>query len=265
MEYSRFVPNSLLKSIVECYWIVEGDETGLQKIIPDGCTEFIFHFGAPFNISKDGRTEELQSLLIAAGQLEAPIFLRPTGKSGVLGIKFQPTGMWKLFGCEMNLLTNETYDLRDVFQNNFNELAIQIQSANTNIQRINLVEIFLSRELSKLRSSHEMDWIVGEIKNKNGQVSLRDLSLHTGFSSRKIERLFKQQVGVSPKLYSRLIRFCYAHNLLQQRTLTKVEATYLSGYFDQPHFNKEFREFTGENPESYLRGNHTFSNFFLNT
>lgn len=248
--------------MVECYWVVEGNETGIQKISPDGYSEFIFHYGDLYKVITE-RQEIVQSLIIAAGQLNAPIHLRPTGKSGVLGIKFQPAGIWKMFGCDMHLLTNQTFDLRSVLQRNIDQVATQIQDASTTVDRIKTIERFLLKHLSNLRPTSEIDFILQQIKENNGQVSLKDLSLRTKFSSRKMERLFKQQVGVSPKLYSRLMRFTYAYNLLHQRTLTKAQATYLSGYFDQPHFNKEFREFTGENPEAYFKGDHRFSNFFL--
>lgn len=91
MNYSLFAPNALLRHLTECYWIVEGTDISQQKIIPDGFTEIIFHFGDPYRIIQSG-SFELQSHSIAAGQLCKPIFLQPTGYSGVLGVKFKPTG-----------------------------------------------------------------------------------------------------------------------------------------------------------------------------
>jgi AraC-like DNA-binding protein len=263
MNYSRFVPNSLLHDIVECYWIVDGTDRSVQKIIPDGCSELIFHFGDPYKISSEQKPEALQSFSIAAGQIDQPIFLKPTGRSGVLGVKFKPLGMWKMLGCDMQLLRNQTYHLGDVMEISIEHIVEQIQNSATHEQRINTVETFLIRRLATMKTGDEIGPLINEIKTKKGQVSVRDLSGRYKISNRKMERLFLQQVGVSAKLYSRLIRFSNVYNLVQQPSFTKAEATYLSGYFDQAHFNKEFREFTGENPEEYFSGNHTFSNFFL--
>jgi AraC-like DNA-binding protein len=263
MDYSRFVPNSLLHDIVECYWIVEGADRSVQKIIPDGCTELIFHFGDRYKISSEESPEAFQSFSIAAGQINKPIFLRPTGYSGVLGIKFKPLGMWRLLGCDMQLLRNQTFDLGDVLEISVDHIVEQIQNSKNNEQRISTVENFLIGRLTKLKTGDEITPLINEIKTKKGQVSVRDLSGRHKISNRKIERLFLQQVGVSAKLYSRLMRFSNVYNLVQQPSFTKAEATYLSGYFDQAHFNKEFREFTGENPEDYFSSNHAFSNFFL--
>jgi AraC-like DNA-binding protein len=264
MEYSRFIPNILLQPLVECYWIVEGTDLSVQKIIPDGCTELVFHFGDPYKISRDGVSEKIQPDNIAAGQLDRPIYLAATGKSGVLGIKFQPSGIWKMFGCDMYLLTNETFSLTDVLGKDINSLAGQILDQNNNRERIRVVESYLLKKLAGNPSLADIDPLIGEIKLKKGQLSIDKLARDHRLSPRKLERLFKQRVGVSAKLYARLTRFTHVYALLQQDTFSTVEAIYIAGYFDQPHFNREFREFTGENPDSYFNNNHALSNFFLN-
>jgi AraC-like DNA-binding protein len=264
MDYSTFVPDLKLQSVVECYWIVEGKETEWQKITPDGYTELIFHFGDRYEVRHSGKDSELQPHTIAAGQIDTPLFLRPTGKSGVLGIKFQPTGIWKLFGFEMSALTNRTVDLSELLGDSAKSVHALLCKSAANEQRITIVEEFLvNRQQQELRKS-EIDEAVKTILSGKGQATIQQLSEKSGLSPRKMERLFKQQVGVSAKLYSRIIRFAQVYKLLRQPELSKAEATYLSGYFDQAHFNKEFREFAGENPESYFKQNHSFSDFFLN-
>lgn len=263
MEYSTFVPNPQLQHVVECYWIVEGSDTVTQKIIPDGSSELVFHFGDRYKVHTEGTEETLQSFAIAAGQLNKSIFLTPTGNSGVLGVKLRPLGMWRLLGCDMDLLTNETYALGDVLDQETEDLIDMIRSAGNNHERIHIVETFLLRRV-KRKDPSALEPLISEIHQHKGQVYIRELSGKFKVSGRKIERLFLQQVGVPAKLYSRLVRFAHVYRLVQQPELTKAEATYLCGYFDQAHFNKEFREFTGENPESYFSQNHAFSNFFLN-
>jgi AraC-like DNA-binding protein len=264
MEYSRFIPNIALQPLVECYWIVEGTDVTVQKIIPDGCTELVFHFGRPYKISSDGVNSHVQPGSIAAGQLNRPIYLTPTGESGVLGIKFHAAGIWKMFGCDMHLLTNETFDLADVLGKDINCLHSQVCELSSNRERIRAVETYLLKEISRAGSSADLDMLVGEIQSKKGQLSIDKLSRDHKLSPRKLERIFRQQIGISAKLYSRITRFSNVYQLLQQETISTTDAVYLAGYFDQPHFNREFREFTGENPDSYFKNNHSFSNFFLN-
>ncbi len=72
-------------------------------------------------------------------------------------------------------------------------------------------------------------------------------------SERSLERLIKQYVGISPKVYSRIVRFQSGLQALRKndfRTLTEV--AYQKEFFDQSHFIREFRTFTGMNPKQYL-------------
>lgn len=264
MEYSRFIPKIQFRHLVEYYWIVEGNDATVQKIIPDGCPELIFHFGDPYKISSELIPEEKQSMSLAAGQLDRPIFLSPTGKSGVVGIKFKAIGFWKLFRCDVHPLANQAYSLRDVLDIDTDRLIEEINASTTNNQRVEIIENFLLEQLINAEKGSELDAVINDIQIKNGQVSIHELSVSHKLSVRKIERLFHQQIGISAKTYARLMRFASVFNLLQRPSISKAEASYLSGYFDQAHFNRDFKVFTGENPESYFKNNHTFSNFFLN-
>ena len=113
MNYSTFVPNSSLHAWVECYWAVEGMDTSIQKIIPDGYSELIFHLGDPYDFIT-GDMVASQSAAIIAGQISRPIFLKPQGRSDVIGIKFKPTGLWQLTGLRMSHVANEATDFMDI-------------------------------------------------------------------------------------------------------------------------------------------------------
>jgi AraC-like DNA-binding protein len=263
MNYSRFIPNPILQPIVDCYWVVEGFDQGIQKIIPDGYSELIFHFGDAYEISHERGISFIQPHSIAAGQLSKPVFLKPTGKSGVFGIKFKPAGLWNFLGCDMHLLTNTTYSLDDIVKPGSQHLVERLQSCSTNDQRIEIIETYLLNHWNP-RAAEAIDLVISDIRMNRGQLAIETISRNRKLSVRKMERLFHQRVGISAKLYSRLIRFTYVFNLLQQSSITKAEACYLSGYFDQAHFNKDFKSFTDENPEMYFENNHTFANFFMN-
>jgi AraC-like DNA-binding protein len=265
MNYSTFVPDLKLQSIVDCYWIVEGTEIEWQKITPDGYTEIVLHFGDRYWVRHFGKADELQPHAIIAGQIDRPLWLRASATSGVFGIKFRPTGIWKLFGIDMSEYTNQTADLTRALGEVVGILTTDLHTAQNNNVRIKVVEDYLLRTQheNNVRES-EIDPVVDEIQKSKGQLSMQELSEKYNLSPRKIERLFKQQVGISAKLYSRIIRFAHVYKMIQQPELSKAEATYLSGYFDQAHFNKEFKEFAGESPEIYFQQNHAFSRFFLN-
>lgn len=250
--------------MVECYWTVEGSDTDWQKVTPDGCPEIIFHLKDPYRIRQDNGTEELQPFAIAAGQLDHCIFVQPTGESDVVGIKLKPNGLWRLTGHSMHSLYNQVVDLSRVWNIYGGELLDSLQTIKDGAARVRAIEDILCNALPSPLQETPIDIIIREVRDGGGQASIAELAESSGCTSRQIERLFREQVGGSVKKFCRVVRFNTVFKLLQQDSLTKAEAAYIAGYFDQAHFNKEFRQFTGENPKAYFKNDHRFSNFFLN-
>jgi len=262
MEYSEFQPATSLRSCVECYWVAEGSST-TQKIVPDGFSEIVFHYGDLYKFKDHQGREKIQSRAILAGQITKPIYLTPTGNSGVIGIKFKPTGIWKLLGWGMAEFTDEAYDLQKFPDMDVAQFIKQLCTLDTIQDRIKSIETTLLQLVPSQRAS-TLDEIITAIDSSQGDVSMSSLQTQFDISDRTMERMFKDQVGVSAKRYARIVRFRYIFQLIQKHEWSKAEATYLAGYFDQAHFNKEFKEFSGEDPGTYFARHHEFANFFLN-
>jgi hypothetical protein len=87
MKYIRIIPHDSLKHLIECYWIVESDDTTtkVEKIIPDGFTELIFHYGDPYR-KKVNNEWQSQALNLVCGQISSYFYLENTGTSGNRGV-----------------------------------------------------------------------------------------------------------------------------------------------------------------------------------
>jgi AraC-like DNA-binding protein len=262
MEYSEFQPATSLRPFIECYWAAEG-LSATQKIVPDGFSEIVFHYGDLYKFRDHQGKEKIQSRAILAGQITKPIYLTPTGNSGAIGIKFKPTGIWRLLGWSMSKFTDEAFDLQKFPNVDLERFILQLCTIDILQDKIQCVEAILLKLLPSQRTS-VIDEIVTVIDSSQGDIVMS--SLHTQFeiSDRTMERTFKEQVGTSAKRYARIVRFRHIFQLIQKQEWSKAEATYLAGYFDQAHFNKEFKEFSGEDPGTYFARHHEFANFFLN-
>jgi AraC-like DNA-binding protein len=261
MNYSTVIPESKLKPVVECFWSVTGTDTEQQKIIPDGFPEMIFHFGDPYEIFDQDTKASTQGNILMSGQISRPIVLRATGRSDVFGIKFKPAGIWKLLQVNMSTLKDQviSYTSDVSIQTLYDELKTASAEA-----RIRCVEKFIFSKLNENGFENEIDSVLETIENKKGDVSIEGLCSDHSITQRTLQRIFQQRVGITAKQYARITRFKTVYALLQKPSLTKTDSIYLSGYFDQPHFNKEFREFTDENPEKWFGANNSFSNLFMN-
>jgi AraC-like DNA-binding protein len=242
--------------------MVEGTDKNSNKIIPDGFSELIFHYGDPYLIEHNADWKQQSNCLIA-GQLTKPVILKPSGNSGVFGIKFKATALWKMFGCNMKDLQNQSIAVNDILDINVNEIALKLTEAKDFAARVDLIEKYFGVLIQRTRRT-QTDEAIAHMFEVKGNISVLQLASRLKISNRKLERMFNEQVGVSPKVFTRLIRFNSVFSVLEKKTITKAEASYLCGYFDQAHFNKDFKAFTGEDAVHYFRQNHEFANFFMN-
>lgn len=260
MNYSTIIPNTSVQTVVECYWFVSGTDTEEQKIIPDGFPEIIFHFGDAYELRDPNGSAVLQEKILVSGQLSKPILLKPTGISDVFGIKFKPAGIWKLLGIDMSTIKDEV--IAFTHQPGLVELYRELESLSAE-ERVRTTEAFISSKIAYV-DSDETDSVLSTIHASQGNVSIDDICEQHHITPRTLQRIFQHRIGVTAKQYARIVRFKTVYSLLQKPSLTKSDSVFLSGYFDQPHFNREFREFTQENPAKWFGDNHTFSNFFMN-
>ena len=87
------------------------------------------------------------------------------------------------------------------------------------------------------------------------------LSDHAGLSGRRLARLFALEVGLTPKLYARVLRFRRVLQLTHvDRPVDWSDIAHRCGYFDQAHFIRDFKEFSGLTPGDYLARRTPYNN-----
>lgn len=102
------------------------------------------------------------------------------------------------------------------------------------------------------------------IFESNGMAGIKDLCEAGNKSERQLQRLFKKYIGLSPKYYARIIRFNYIFRLIKEKERSWAEIVFESGYYDQSHFIRNFKAFTGEDTSAYYFEAPNMANFFLN-
>jgi len=100
------------------------------------------------------------------------------------------------------------------------------------------------------------------IKSK-GAISITEVIEQIGISERSLERYFKKYGGLAPKFYSRVIRFSNIFEFIQRDNFSWADVLYPAGFYDQAHFFKNFKEFTGEEPSKYGFDEVNMANFFF--
>jgi AraC-like DNA-binding protein len=253
MKYWEQPPIARLARHVECFWFVsdaDGSATGAtERVLPDGCLEWIFHLGVPFERATLSGVWEEQPRSFIVGQLTRFLLLQARGRVEIMGVRFKPGGAYRFLQLPLESLTDNNVPTADVWGRKGNYLEQAVLEAGSSARRQQLVEEFLLIMLQETAPRRRLEATIAEIIRSRGQTRVHELADQIGLSSRQLEREFRAGVGLSPKALARILRF---QNLLRLVGEGPLRAwAYLAaegGYADQPHMVREFREFAGQSP-----------------
>ncbi|UYQ94424.1 helix-turn-helix domain-containing protein [Chitinophaga horti] len=258
MHYQEYNTHPDLASIVKCYWTLEvpaQPDAGRQLVLPDGCIEMFFILGDDIKRFTNGDDYLLQPRQMVLGQITQPFYIAPTGAVHTFAIRFYPYGFANFIKKPISELANTETPLQDVFgEAAANTITQAISQATDTQARITAIETFL---LALLQQQTTVDKIVASTVEKiiqsGGSTPIRELMNDDKAKRRQLERHFRKHIGISPKQLCKVIRLqATLQMLLDQRTASFTSVAYENEYFDQAHFIKDFKEFTGVTPGEFL-------------
>jgi AraC-like DNA-binding protein len=132
-------------------------------------------------------------------------------------------------------------------------LEDQLAEAGTDKQRITAVEQFLIKRMTSTEPDKLVLAALALIHKSKGNIRIKDLSDQLHISQSPLEKRFRQVVGATPKKIASIVRL---KNVIRHYDPdgSLTELAYEAGFYDQAHFIKEFKAFTGDTPENFFSG-----------
>lgn len=226
MKYQEYNVNKLLSKYIDCFWNCNNCslENASTLVTPDTCTDIILRYFTSGNSEPE--------IFISGEMTKANMVIIPP-KQQYLGIRFKPGFLSPFLSIPMSELTDQDVPLKDVNKHLFEicHSLVGIEDQKVQLQTI-------SYKIKKIIQSLDgidplVEYLIKLIQSSNGQITIKELSLRTGYSARHIQRLFNNVVGLSPKLFARLVRF----------NKVKKDNSKRDCYYDQSHFCREYKEF----------------------
>jgi len=261
MHYQEFLPDTSLQDYIQYFWVLEDDTDNFSvksfKIIPDGIPTLIFQEKP--NLFFDMDAQAAPQLYIQ-GQSTKFTEHRVMGNFRIIGVYLQPTALKTIFNIDAFEFNDQKVPLEDIITE---PILQQLINAVSLKQKIKIISNFLLKHISKVERNTEKATIAS-LFLQNGKT-LKETQIEMNLSERSLERLIKQYVGMPPKMFSRIMRFQSGLNILRQADFNNLtEIAYQNDYFDQSHYIREFKGFTGTNPERFmLNANEKLLNFPL--
>jgi AraC-like DNA-binding protein len=164
-----------------------------------------------------------------------------------------PLGAYRLLGLPIDALTGQLVDLTDVLGAGSRRLADQLRDTPSWQQRFGLLDAYLLRRAQHgPQPAPEVAWAWRRLTATGGTLPIRRLAGEVGWSHKHLITRFRQQIGLPPKTAARLVRF----DVVWRRLATHPPARWDqlaadSGYADQAHLIRDFRQFTGATPTAF--------------
>jgi AraC-like DNA-binding protein len=266
VNYQEIAPRKELQAYIRCFWVLEAPfyaNMAPERIVPDGRMELIFHYGSHFErLKSDGCAVQPRGII--TGQIRNALLIRPTGPTGMIAARFYPFGFSSLFPLPSEELAENLYSCEEVLGKAGKNLEERILNAGSTEAQVSILEnYFLSLLAKRGHYDFRIPGITRRIYELKGVFKSEDLANEFNIGSRQMERLFKSRVGVSPNFFGRIVRFQQAISLkLSTSTLSLTELGHATGYYDQSHFIKDFKEFSGLSPRHYFAEVHRMADLF---
>lgn len=250
---ARWSPETLA-SPVSGMWYFEGELAyRRERHFPAGLVDLIVHLGPVYRWVDGERSERFTPTCVSGLLLRPEVIEAPPGPSAVLGIALRPAGALRVLGRPLHELTGWTADLADVLPGAAGELAERCARAATPEGRLRAASRWIAERIrSGPQPPAAISWAADELERRAGALSIDSLRTRTGWSKTRFTTTFREQVGVPPKVLARIFRFRNALALVDRGDTPLADVALAAGYYDQPHFNAEFRELSGFTPREYL-------------
>lgn len=263
--FDFYKPKPPLSKFIDNFWIYEGGGAvhKIESILPTGTLELAINLRQNelsfYDASRSEHRARLSGAVVSGAHAQS---FAPGDEEEVIiiGVHFKPGGAFPFLGLPAGELADTHVDLDTLWGTSAGRLRERLCAAETSVERFRLLEEGLLSRLFRGAQQHYAVSAALEMFGKHQFApTVRDAANYLGLSQRRFIQVFKAQVGLTPKLFTRIRRFQQVRALIGQNLSPNWSALALDlGYFDQSHFIREFLEFSGLTPTDYLNRHKSF-------
>jgi AraC-like DNA-binding protein len=260
-----FVPEAPLSGLVASIWLYETDDLAhpKERVLPSANMQLLVNLREDELTVSDadgaGKPALFPGALLSGAHAE-PFLIDTIHQSSIMGVSFRPGGAFPFFRPPADEFRNTHVSLEAVWGAGAAELRERLLAAGAADDRLRiLAEALLQRATGALVRRPAVTYALRAFRSGVPAGTVRDVTDQVGLSSRRFIKVFSEEVGLTPKLFSRVQRFQKALRLARRTSeVDWAELAADAGYFDQSHLIHEFREMSGLSPAAYLphRGPH---------
>ena len=270
IEFNHIEPHNLLRPYIDKMWVFECSgklpSDDLKLVVPNGNIKLSIFSVNGITATVNGKSvTSREGSINLTGLVDVPLSL-DTEKdifTETIGIEFNPKGAYRFFQFNFNEVKNQIYQLDDILGPVGKQLEEMVINAPSVRGKIDVVEQFLVKRLMQNTGDLIFEFCVDKIISSKGRIAVKELEKKTGYSSRWLNLKFIDKIGVSPKNLSSIIRFSEYYRVFTSENSNEIfRNEFYDHYYDQSHFIKNFKYYTGLLPSGIERSSNDFGRKF---
>lgn len=216
--------------------------------IPNNC--LYFYINDPVYIQKHNKPAyERKAEALLVGPQTTRVNIEMGHQHLMVTVVFHPGGLYRLLHIPMHQWLDTDMDATDIFGSEIKYVNEQLKEVEGHMAIVNCIESFLIKKAVAIKESLPVDEALRKLVDNGGHLSMEKLASLSCLSLRQFERQCKERIGVSPKFYSRIVRFSNAYRMKEKNShMSWGRVAASCGYFDQMHLIRDFKEFAGVIP-----------------
>lgn len=251
-------PKQELRPYVRYYWMLEDDEPFSVLTFPIGCLQIIFHRKSPLYVPE---LNSLQNRFTISRQVNFPSHIQSDGNLDMIVAVFYPHTIGMFIDTPPSAFYNREISGYDIDNRQLSKIATKIFDCQSSDESLGILERWLLGKVKPTLNIQRIGNSIRELLNTSA-IPINILADNACLSKKQYERVFREQVGMNPKEYARIVRFQKSLRMLQCGSRDYAYIAYHCGFTDQSHFIRDFKVMSGYTPKSLLNHCEPYSDLF---
>ena len=252
MKIVDLIPTEQLKPFIKTYRIIESQDEMVNRVLPNTSLAIAFRCKGNVTYIRENHHDKLPISTIS-GIRKSVRLINYSKDTTTIVVQFKEAGVKAFFKEPLHELFEESVSLDNfVPQQKIAIIEELLAEAKTNNQKIAIIEQFLLSGLHDYKPDKLISAAIAIIQYKKGIIKIKELTDTLCISQDAFEKRFRKTVGSSPKQFCYVVRLQSIINQKQSHQ-NLIDLAFDAGYFDQSHFNKDFRLFTGQTPSEFFK------------
>jgi AraC-like DNA-binding protein len=244
-SFCFYFPQSPLDDFIERFWYSKGYTVShsLERILPTGTVDLVIDLGSA-RASKS----------VISGPKSKPSIIQRTAQDELLGLHFKAGGAFPFLKFPFGDLHNIDIGIDDLWgEGRANQLLHLLNEAERPERRFRILEMWMMKAIARPLDHHPAVYFAIPELQRNPNLSMSQVAAKVNLSQKHFIQVFSNEVGLTPKLFSRIQRFNRViRSAVRSNDVDWLETAMSFGYFDQAHLIHEFQEFSSLTPTEYL-------------